>query len=119
MISEFHLREAKVHDAELYLSWANEIEVRINSFNQDIVEWDDLLEIVKSTDGIKYADDNAFFPSTDVTVLNNLLPRIRGFRMMDLDGNIISDIQGVLNPVFYPEEADFSFQSTVLAEIPA
>ncbi len=87
--------------------------------DSDIIEWDDLLEIVKSVEGIKYVSDKDFFPNSDISIQNNLLPRIRGFRMMDLDGNIISDIQGVLNPVFYPVEADFSFQSTVLAEIPA
>lgn len=66
------------------------------------VEWDDLLQIVKDTEGVRYVPDNVFSPSIDIQVTPNTLPRIRGFIMRDLSGNIISDSQGVLAPVFYP-----------------
>lgn len=66
------------------------------------VEWDNLLQIVKDTEGVRYVPDNVFIPNVDKQVTPNTLPRIRGFIMRDLSGNIISDSQGVLTPVFYP-----------------
>lgn len=68
------------------------------------VEWDDLLEIVKNIDGVRYVPDSFFSPNVDITIPEIQLPRFRGFIMRDLDGNIISDTQGVLNPLFYPNE---------------
>ena len=70
----------------------------------DKVEWDDLLEIVKRTDGVRYVPDGNFKPNSDEQVPVIKLPRVRKFIMRDLDGNIISDSQGVLSPVFYPNE---------------
>jgi len=66
------------------------------------VEWDDLLNIVKSVDGVRYVPDTYFSPNTDVAVQTLKLPRIRGFIMRDLDGNIIADNNNVLLPIFYP-----------------
>lgn len=81
------------------------------------VEWDNLLQIVKSTDGVRYVPDQYFFPDKDVVVEKNKLPRVRGFQMLDLDGNIISNLSGTLNPTFYPNNADFLYQADVLASI--
>ncbi len=81
------------------------------------VEWDNLLEIVKHTDGVKYVNDSFFFPNNDIAIDVYKLPRIRGFQMLDLNGNLIKDIQGVLNPVFYPNEIDFMYQASVLRSI--
>ena len=85
--------------------------------NGNRVEWDDLLEIVKRTPGVKYVPDVNFFPNLDIFVTYNFFPRLRGFLMLDLAGNIIANYAGTLNPIFYPSESDFSFQSTVLASI--
>lgn len=81
------------------------------------VEWDDLLQIVKSTEGIKYVPDNYFFPNIDINVDKYKLPRIRGFQMLNLSGGLISNLQGTLNPVFYPNDIDFFYQADVLASI--
>lgn len=82
------------------------------------VEWDNLLQIVKSTTGVRYVPDNYFYPRVDISVNNNLLPRVRGFVMSDLDGNIITNLSGTLNPIFYSYyDNDFSLQSSVLASI--
>lgn len=69
------------------------------------VEWDDLLQIVKDTEGVRFVPDQFFTPNIDRQVPINTLPRVRGFIMRDLSGNIISDTQGVLTPVFYPNGA--------------
>jgi uncharacterized phage protein gp47/JayE len=70
--------------------------------DEDNVEWDELLSIVKNIDGVSYVPDTYFSPSSDIDVTSNTLPRIRGFIMRDTDGNIISDNNNVLLPIFYP-----------------
>lgn len=81
------------------------------------VEWDDLLNIVKTTKGVKAVSDTTFFPHIDMIIPNNKLPRLRGMIMRDLNGNIITDVSGYLQPVFYPNVVNLSFQRTVLATI--
>lgn len=74
-----------------------------------IVEWDDLLDIVKKIDGVKYVPDEYFFPYYDQQVPANQLPRIRGFVMRDQDGNILYDSDSNLSPLFYPSEPEDLF----------
>jgi hypothetical protein len=81
------------------------------------VEWDDLLEVVKNTRGVKYVPDQFFFPQLDVTIDQGKLPRFRSFQMLDLAGNIIEDNAGNINPIYYPFPVDYNFQSTVLKTI--
>jgi len=101
-----------------------EIQIRINKYLDyrywragNKVEWDNLLDIVKHTDGVRYVSDSYFFPSVDLQTEVLKLPRVRGFQMLDLDGNILEDLQGNLNPIYYPQEKDFGFQATVLQNI--
>ncbi len=68
------------------------------------VEWDDLLSIVKRTEGVSYVADGYFSPNSDKSVPVYKLPRIRGFIMRELDGTLISDNNNVLLPIFYPTE---------------
>lgn len=81
------------------------------------VEWDNLLEIVKRTEGVRYVTDNNFFPNKDIVVEYNKLPRIRGFQMLDLEGNLIIDFVGNLNEVYYPNNIDFIYQADLLQSI--
>lgn len=98
------------------------IQVNINKYldfrtfepTQSKVEWDNLLQIIKNTTGIKYVPDQFFNPRSDININTHKLPRMRGFLMLDLDGNIIQDFQGNLNPVFYPSTPDFSLQQSIL-----
>lgn len=78
------------------------------------LDWDDLFLIVKRTNGVKYVPDEYFTPYNDIQIPFDKLPRIRGFQMMDLSGNIITDLQGVLNPIFYPNQPDLYFQTYFL-----
>ena len=81
------------------------------------VEWDELLSIVKRVAGVKYVPDATFVPSLDIIVDVNKLPRLRGFLMLDTQGNILQNISGTLNPVYYPNQPDFSYQNTLLTVI--
>lgn len=101
-----------------------EIQIRIGKYFDyrywrpgDLIEWDNLLDIAKKTPGVRYVNDAYFYPSTDIQTEVFKLPRIRGFQLLDLDGNLIQNYSGTLNPVYYPQEKDFSFLSTVLQNI--
>lgn len=73
------------------------------------VEWDDLLEIVKNTEGVKYVSSEWFRPNQDEPVSEFMLPRVKKFRMRDMNGIIMLD-EGTdfemsfddYAPVYYP-----------------
>lgn len=68
------------------------------------VEWDDLLGIVKNTDGVRYVQDSTFLPSTDELVPENQIPRIRSFVMRKLNGEEYFNNDGALAPIYYPSD---------------
>ena len=82
-----------------------------------LVEWDNILEIVKRTKGVKYVPDQYFYPNNDIQTNRVKIVRLRGFLMLNLEGSVISSLTNTLSSVYYPQQADFSFQQTVLAEI--
>lgn len=83
----------------------------------DSVQWEDLLFIIKNVKGVKYCPDQYFYPRTDISIDKDRFPRFRSFIMMDLNGNIISNISGTLNPVYYPNKPDWSYQQSVISSI--
>lgn len=83
----------------------------------DKVEWENLLFAAKNVDGVRYVPDTHFYPHADINVPKYRLPRVRGFVMRDLDGNIVEDNGGVLAEVYYPNEIDTAFQSSVLTTV--
>lgn len=72
------------------------------------VEWDDLLGIVKNTEGVRYVQDSTFYPHTDEMVPIDSLPRIKRFAMRNLKGKEIfsngEDDTIPLSPIFYPSD---------------
>jgi len=83
----------------------------------DGIDWIDLINSVKSINGVNRVLDNHFFPNKYTEIPRGQLPRIRGFMMMNMKGEIIKDLQGNLNPIYYPAKNDFDYQSTVLKSI--
>lgn len=83
----------------------------------DKVEWENMLFAAKNVEGVRYVPDTHFFPHSDINVPKYQLPRIRGFVLRDLDGNIIEDNVGVLSEFYYPNEIDESYSSSVLMSI--
>lgn len=83
----------------------------------DKVDWENMLYAAKNVEGVRYIPDTHFYPQADINVPKYRLPRVRGFIMRDLNGNIIEDNNGVLADVFYPNEEERSYQSSVLAII--
>ena len=81
------------------------------------IDWIDLINCVKTTNGVKRTLDNYFVPNTQIQIPRGMLPRIRGFQMMDLQGQILVDLQGNLNPVYYPNINDFAYQATILKSL--
>ena len=78
------------------------------------VEWDNLLDIVKFTKGVLYVPDQYFYPRNDLAFRGSIVPRLRSFLMLDLNGAIIGDYQGALSPQFYPSIIDAGYSSTIL-----
>lgn len=83
----------------------------------DRVEWDDLLQAAKNANGVRYIPDNYFYPQADIIVGKYQLPRVRGFIMYDLNGNIIESNNGLISDVYYPNSPDIDFQSSVVNTI--
>lgn len=101
---------------QIQINTSKYIDPRFFDTSNQKVEWDNLLEIVKNVPGIKYVPDQYFYPRTDQFFGSNLVPRMRGFLMLDLNGNIISNFQGTLSPAFYPQAIDPAYWQTVLAQ---
>lgn len=88
----------------------------------DKVEWENILYAIRSVEGVRYVPDNQFSPRADINVPKYRLPRLRGFIMRDIDGNLITDNYGYLNrftipPIYFPNQIDGNFQSSVLNNI--
>lgn len=80
----------------------------------DKVEWEDMLYSAKNVSGVRYVPDTHFYPQNDINIPRYRIPRIRGYVMRDLDGNVIDDNNGVLSDIFYPNTEDVAYQSSVL-----
>jgi hypothetical protein len=93
--------DADVVRENIQIAISKYLDLRYWDYNKRI-EWDTLLSIVKSVEGVKYVPDQFFNPSEDITVPYNKLPRVKVFVMRDMAGSIIADNNGVLSPVFYP-----------------
>lgn len=83
----------------------------------DKVEWENLLFAAKNVNGVRYVPDTHFSPRADINISKYTLPRIRGFVLRDLNGNIAKDNNNVLSDFYYPNEPDYSFQNSVLTTI--
>ena len=102
---------------DIQVQISQSMDYRFFNANTQKIEWDNLLQIVKSTLGVKYVPDQYFFPRIDTAIELNKLPRMRGFLMLDLQGQVLSNMSGTLNPIYYPAEADFAYQQTILNQI--
>jgi hypothetical protein len=101
-----------------------EIQMQFSTFfdwtkwsNSDTVRWNDLFFIVKNKDGVQYLPDQFFFPKKDIIIRYPYLPRIRGFVMRDLDGQIIQDRSEILKPLYYQNYIDTDFLSASVSNL--
>ncbi len=80
------------------------------------IEWDNILDIIKDTDGVRYVYDEYFTPQVDITVQRYEVPRLRGFLLLDENGAIIVDNtkNTQLMPLYYPKQADLNQQTLLL-----
>jgi hypothetical protein len=105
---------------EVQTKMAKYLDFRTFDPKEDLVEWDDLLEIAKNSKGARYVPDQFFFLNSsrnDVSVTTGKLPRIRSFAIYDSNGVVIQDFENVLNSVFYPSQTDLNYQLTVLRSL--
>lgn len=78
------------------------------------VQWDKLLQICQNVPGVAYIPDQYFYPRTDLTIDTFMLPRLRSFLMLNLNGQVISNFTGTLSPVHYPHVIDENFYLTMI-----
>ena len=86
------------------------------------VEWDDLLQLVKETPGVRYVYDAYFYLTIpngltyhrDLSIPRNTLPRFQGFQLLDTNGLLITGPSVDLNTYYYPNKPDLSYQREVL-----
>lgn len=83
----------------------------------DKVEWENLLYAAKNVEGVRYVPDTHFYPRVDINVTRYRLPRIRGFILRDLEGNVIEDNGGLMSAVFYPNTIEEGYAASVLSNI--
>jgi len=88
---------------DIQTKFAREVDYRFWN-DGDIVEWDNLLRIVKDTQGVRSVPDKRFIPQADIEIPTGQFPRFRSFIMRDLDGAILVDQQGNFDPVFFSNE---------------
>ncbi len=93
------------------------LDFRYFKSGEDKIEWDTLLQIVKSVKGVKYVPDQYFTPHIDILTDPKKVIRVRGFIMLNLDGSVINSSSGSFSPIFYPAVVDQNFQSTVLTSL--
>lgn len=99
---------------EIQQKFSKYVDFRFWESSLDKIEWDTLLNIVKNVDGVKYVPDTYFSPNVDIKIPSRKFPRFRGFIAMDLNGSVIVNQAGTLDPIFYPNDEDESFALTVL-----
>lgn len=80
----------------------------------DVVQFIDLINIVKRVAGVKQVPDNYFSPSTDQRFRPGVFPRFRSFQVYDLDGVSQVDQLGLVPGIFYPPQPNTSFAETVI-----
>lgn len=99
---------------DIQQKFSKSVDFRFWNNSSPKIEWDDLLTIVKNNSNIKYVQDQYFVPNLDITIPTNNFPRFRGFVMRDLQGNILIDQAGEIDPIYYSSDGDRSFIETVL-----
>ncbi len=99
---------------DIQIAMSKYLDFRFFNSATDNVEWITLYEIVKNTKGIKHLPDQYFYPRIDTEIDTFMLPRVRGFLMLDMSGSIISSFSGTLSPVYYPNEIDAAYMATIL-----
>ena len=82
-----------------------------------IISVDKIISIIETTYGVQYIPSQYFYPVNDVVVPKNTFPVLRSFVMQDLNGNILSNISGTISPVYYPNNIDINFMTSVLKNI--
>lgn len=98
---------------QIQVAMGKNLDFRFWEFGRE-VEWDDLFIIARTTAGVRIVPDEYFTPNVDMLIPDTRVPRIRTFIMRDLEGNIISDVSGVQNPIYYSTTPDQSFAETVI-----
>lgn len=70
-------------------------------WNRTTIEWDDLLQMIKNTQGVRYVPDEYFLPHIDNGISSYALPRIKKFIMRTMSGSILYNNDNTILPIYY------------------
>lgn len=68
------------------------------------VEWEELLYIIRSQEEVSILPEQFFAPHSDILLSNSSLPRLQGFVMRNLEGDVVLDGGNNIVPVYYTEQ---------------
>lgn len=102
---------------QMQISMSKYLDFRYFDTYRNQVQWDKLLQICQNIPGVIYIPDQYFYPKTDLTIDTFMLPRLRSFLMLNLEGQVITNYNNTLSPSYYPNVVDESFHQTVLKNI--
>lgn len=100
--------------ADIQQKFSKLVDFRFWESSLNSIEWEDLLLIVKNTEGIKTISDRYFTPAADIRLNPNEFPRFRGFIFRDLAGTPLLIQADTVDSIFYTNATDVNFAETVL-----
>lgn len=83
------------------------------TWNKEFVEWEELFYIIRNQQEIESVPDQFFTPSVDIKISANTLPRLQGFILRDLEGEVISDNNNNIAPVYYSPQYDMNILTQI------
>jgi len=102
---------------QMQISMSKYLDFRYFDTYKNQLQWDKLLQICQNIPGVIYVPDQYFYPRTDLTIDTFMLPRLRSFLLLNLEGQVIANYNNTLSPVYYPNVVDESFHATILKNI--
>ena len=102
----FRLEPASAADlVQLRIDLQNKISkyLDLRFWDNRVVQWEYILNVVSSHKDVLILPETYFSPRTDVISYLGQYPRVRSFRMYDLDGVLLSQNTGTFEPVLYTD----------------
>lgn len=102
-----------------YSDFARKVQVQITKYldfrtwDREFVDWEELYYIIRNQQEVDSVPDQFFSPSEDIKIQSNSLPRLQGFVIRDLKGNILIDSDSNVIPVYYSEQYDMNILTQI------
>lgn len=82
-------------------------------WNKIQVDWEELFYIIRGQEGVKSLPEQFFIPHLDIPVSKTSLPRLRGFIMRSLGGDVILDNSNNIVPLYYTDQYNLNILNQI------